>query len=129
MYLAFFNSDLKVITNWECDTHSHESCIQAHINTTVLPNGEYVNDAFTADDEVCGNDGRTYQSIHHLQCHTRHDKCEPRIVREMERERLDALNRLFQSATKRIGSITKYIITNQHLSKKFSHFYYARIIH
>ncbi|XP_011864686.1 PREDICTED: serine protease inhibitor dipetalogastin-like [Vollenhovia emeryi] len=69
-----YRSHLKVISNGECDTHSHESCIQAHTNTTVLPNGEYVNDAFTTDDEVCGNDGRTYQSIHHLQCHTRHDK-------------------------------------------------------
>ncbi|XP_011634008.1 serine protease inhibitor dipetalogastin-like [Pogonomyrmex barbatus] len=68
------NPDLNVISNGECDTHSHESCIEAHTNTTVLPNGEYANDAFTADDEVCGNDGRTYQSIHHLQCHTRHDK-------------------------------------------------------
>ncbi|KAL6430843.1 hypothetical protein ACFW04_006985 [Cataglyphis niger] len=66
---------LKVISNGECDTHSHDSCVEAHTNTTVLSNGEYMNEAFTADDEVCGNDGRTYQSVHHLQCHTRHDKC------------------------------------------------------
>ncbi|XP_011175845.1 serine protease inhibitor dipetalogastin [Solenopsis invicta] len=69
-----YRSHLTVISNWECDTYSHESCVEAHTNTTILPNGEYVNDAYTVDDEVCGNDGRTYQSIHHLQCHTRHDK-------------------------------------------------------
>lgn len=81
IFLVFYNSDLKVISNGECDTHSHDSCVEAHTNTTILPNGEYVNEAFTADDEVCGNDGRTYQSIHHLQCQTRHDKCKSRIAR------------------------------------------------
>lgn len=79
-FLIFYNSDLKVISNGECDTHSHDSCVEAHTNTTVLPNGEYMNEAFTADDEVCGNDGRTYQSVHHLQCHTRHDKCKSREI-------------------------------------------------
>ncbi|KAG5316590.1 DPGN inhibitor, partial [Pseudoatta argentina] len=69
-----YRPKLNVIFNGECDTHSYKSCIEAHTNATILPNGEYANDAFTADDEVCGNDGSTYQSIHHLQCHTRLDK-------------------------------------------------------
>lgn len=69
-----YRPHLTVMSNGECNTHSHESCVEAHTNTTVLPNGEFANDDFTAGDEICGNDGRTYQSIHHLQCHTRHDK-------------------------------------------------------
>ena len=126
MQLIFLNLDLNVIFNGECDTHSYKSCIEAHTNTTVLPNGEYANDAFTADDEVCGNDGSTYQSIHHLQCHTRLDKCEFCVAREMERERLDAEEIAISKCIEVYGPIIKHI-ADKHLSK-FSYFHKAPFI-
>lgn len=122
----FFYSDLKIISNGECDTHSHESCIEAHTNTTVLPNGEYANDAFTAHDEVCGNDGRTYQSIHHLQCHTRHDKCESRIARGTKRKRLDCWTECYFQVHSSVSiQLLKYITNTL---SKFNHSRYARVI-
>lgn len=69
-----YHSKLKVRFHGECSTQSHDACKKAHMNTTILPNGQYVNDVFTVDDAVCGNDGRTYLSVHHLHCQTHYNK-------------------------------------------------------
>ncbi|XP_050493051.1 ovoinhibitor-like, partial [Bombus huntii] len=58
-------SDLKtLVSDNECEKNTQFSC--AHLKSSAK--------TFSAKDEVCGNDGVTYQSIHHLQCHNNQNK-------------------------------------------------------
>lgn len=60
-------SDLKtLVSDNECEKNTQFSC--AHLKSSAK--------TFSAKDEVCGNDGVTYQSIHHLQCHNDQNKCQ-----------------------------------------------------
>ncbi|XP_015600095.1 serine protease inhibitor dipetalogastin [Cephus cinctus] len=68
-----YRSDLEVIFNGECNTDTMEACVTAHKNDTYV-NGTLTNNDFTADDQVCGNDGHTYQSIYHLICNSYYNK-------------------------------------------------------
>ncbi|KAG7212272.1 hypothetical protein KM043_012600 [Ampulex compressa] len=69
-----YHSDVRLSSQGECKTRTQISCSNVDEIGFVSENGRYVNKTFTSDDEVCGSDGRTYASIHHLQCHTRQDK-------------------------------------------------------
>ncbi|XP_063979292.1 serine protease inhibitor dipetalogastin-like [Diachasmimorpha longicaudata] len=65
--------NLQVLADCECDTSTQEACVTANKNAKMV-NGKYVNEDFSADDRVCGNDGKTYKSIFHLQCESLHNK-------------------------------------------------------
>ncbi|CAK9817960.1 Serine protease inhibitor dipetalogastin (Fragment) [Anthophora plagiata] len=63
-----YEADLKqLVSDDECGTSTHNSCV-------LLTSSGITNRTFTSKDEVCGNDGVTYQSIHHLQCYSSQNK-------------------------------------------------------
>ncbi|XP_043602521.1 serine protease inhibitor dipetalogastin-like isoform X2 [Bombus pyrosoma] len=66
-FLCYKARDLKtLLSDNECQKNTQLSC--AHLKSSAK--------TFGAKDEVCGNDGVTYKSIHHLQCHNNQNKCQ-----------------------------------------------------
>ncbi|XP_071874143.1 serine protease inhibitor dipetalogastin-like isoform X1 [Bombus fervidus] len=64
-FLCYKARDLKMlVSDNECEKKTQLSC--AHLKSSAK--------TFSSKDEVCGNDGVTYQSIHHLQCHNNQNK-------------------------------------------------------
>lgn len=57
-----------LVSDDECGRSTQISC--ANLTTSVSAGG-----TITPEDEVCGSDGVTYQSIHHLQCYNSQNKC------------------------------------------------------
>ncbi|XP_034190219.2 serine protease inhibitor dipetalogastin-like [Osmia lignaria lignaria] len=61
----------QLVSDGECGTSTQNSCAQLELADTASKNSS---EAFTPEDEVCGSDGVTYQSTHHLQCYSSRNK-------------------------------------------------------
>ncbi|XP_076397751.1 serine protease inhibitor dipetalogastin-like [Megachile rotundata] len=68
-FLCYIADMKRLVSDDECGTRTQQSCAQLELDTTSENST-----AFTPEDEVCGSDGVTYQSTHHLQCYTRRNK-------------------------------------------------------
>ncbi|XP_076180850.1 serine protease inhibitor dipetalogastin-like [Ptiloglossa arizonensis] len=67
-----YEPDLKQLaTDGECGTSTHRSCARLEVDDAT---SRHASGTFTPEDEVCGSDGVTYKSIHHLQCRTSKNK-------------------------------------------------------
>ncbi|XP_076684571.1 serine protease inhibitor dipetalogastin-like isoform X2 [Andrena cerasifolii] len=67
-----YEADLKqLVADEECGTSTQRSCSWLRVDDATLMSG---NETSTLGNEVCGSDGVTYGSMHHLQCQTSRNK-------------------------------------------------------